>query len=108
MYEYKAIVTRVIDGDTFVADVDLGFNIWAHKQVIRMDGINCKELATAEGVLAKNRLIELIENKVVLIKTKKDKKEKYGRWLGTVLLEENNTVTDINEKMIVEKMAVKF
>jgi endonuclease YncB( thermonuclease family) len=39
MYDYKSKVTRVIDGDTIEALVDLGFDTW--KQVtIRFDGID--------------------------------------------------------------------
>ena len=39
MYTYNATVTKVVDGDTIDALVDLGFDTW--KQVrIRLNGIN--------------------------------------------------------------------
>ncbi len=28
MYEYKAILDRVVDGDTIDVTIDLGFNVW--------------------------------------------------------------------------------
>ena len=28
MFEYRAIVTKVYDGDTITVDIDLGFGIW--------------------------------------------------------------------------------
>ena len=30
MYEYKAIVDRVVDGDTIKCTIDLGFSTWKH------------------------------------------------------------------------------
>ena len=32
MYEYRAYVKKVYDGDTITVDIDLGFNIILHKQ----------------------------------------------------------------------------
>ncbi len=40
MYEYKAIVVKVVDGDTVDVDIDLGFNVWLKKQRIRLYGID--------------------------------------------------------------------
>lgn len=35
MYQYKAIITKVIDGDTVDVDIDLGFEVWLrNRQVI--------------------------------------------------------------------------
>ena len=35
MYEYKATVTKVYDGDTITVDFDLGFGIVLKKQTIQ-------------------------------------------------------------------------
>lgn len=43
MYEYRAKATRVIDGDTFEADIDLGFHVHVHA-TLRLDGIDAPEL----------------------------------------------------------------
>lgn len=51
-----ASVTRVIDGDTIVATL----HVWDHPRVdltdtrLRLDGINCPEMSTPEGVMAKS------------------------------------------------------
>lgn len=42
MYKYKAFVTRVVDGDTFDAIVELGYNITT-KQRFRLKGIDTPE-----------------------------------------------------------------
>ena len=74
MYTYQAQVTRVVDGDTIDALVDLGFDI--HKSIrIRLVGMNAPESRTRDleekklGLAAKARLIEILqsnENKFVL------------------------------------------
>ena len=43
MYEYKAIVERVVDGDTIDVIIDLGFKTWK-KVRVRMEGINTPPL----------------------------------------------------------------
>jgi micrococcal nuclease len=52
MYDYEARLNRVIDGDTYVLDIDLGFHVWT-TQHIRLLGIDCPERNTPEGKCAK-------------------------------------------------------
>lgn len=108
MYSYNAEIIAIKDGDTVVANVDLGFGVWLKKQTFRLAGINCPELKTAEGKVSRDKLKEFILNKRVVLHTKKDSKEKYGRWLCTVVLEEDKNLIDINVKMVAEGYAVKF
>ena len=54
MYHYKAVLVRVIDGDTIDVDIDLGFDVWLKKQRVRLAGIDATESRTrnkAEKVL---------------------------------------------------------
>ena len=104
MYNYKAIVTRVVDGDTVIVDIDLGFGVWLKEQSVRLAKINTPEIkgsARIEGIAAKDFLSKLILNKWVQIRTEKGH-EKYGRWLATILLEEDKNLIDINSKMVQE------
>jgi micrococcal nuclease len=107
MFTYRAEVIDVKDGDTLVANIDLGFGIWIFKQTFRLAGINTPELKTepVKAIAAKNKLKELVLNKRVTLITKKDSKEKYGRWLATILLEEDKNLIDINHKLVVEGFA---
>jgi len=73
MYKYKAIVLRVVDGDTFDALVDLGFNI-SKKQRFRVKDVDTPETwrpdTQAEkehGQLAKAFVKDLIEDKQVFL-----------------------------------------
>lgn len=107
MYEYRAFVRRVYDGDTVTVDIDLGFDILVKNQKIRLLGINAPEIRGESreiGLISRNFLRERISGKWVTLKTKKDKKGKYGRWLGDIFLEKEN----INELMVSEGMAKKY
>ena len=107
MYEYKATVTKVYDGDTITVDFDLGFGIILKKQKIRLLGINTPEVRGSEkpqGIISRDALRQRILGKVVTIKTSKDKKGKYGRWLGEVFVEDEN----INQWLITEGYAKEY
>lgn len=110
MYTYKAIVQRIVDGDTIIVDIDLGFGVWLREQSVRLSKINAPEIrgATREaGLVAKDFLSKLILNKWVQIRTEKGD-DKYGRWLATVLIEEDQNLIDINHKMVVEGHANNY
>lgn len=91
VYEYKAEVIRIIDGDTVEAKLDLGFNTSVIK-TLRLYGINTPEVrgvpeeeklrGYAASLELKN-ILEPNENRVI-IRTQKDKQGKYGRYLATL------------------------
>lgn len=82
MYEYKAKVLNVVDGDTVDFMVDLGFHTFV-KIRARLVGVNTPERGDKNWAKATNMLSQLLTEKgeSFIIKTKKDKTEKYGRWL---------------------------
>lgn len=43
MYEYKAVIDRVVDGDTYECMVDLGFRTYIDKVQLRLRGIDTPE-----------------------------------------------------------------
>ena len=45
-FVYKAILERVIDGDTIDVTLDLGFDVKLHKQRCRLAGIDTPESRT--------------------------------------------------------------
>lgn len=110
MYEYKIKeVTKVVDGDTIDVVIDLGFSIFI-KSRIRLAGVNAPETRTldanekSKGLNAKEWLTKELESQDIVIKTVKE--EKYGRMLG-YLYTKNHSLT-INERMILEGLAVKY
>ncbi len=91
MYEYRAFVRKIYDGDTITVDIDLGFDVVLKDQKIRLVRIDAPEVRGGErpeGLKSRDALRTKIGNKWVKIKTQKDKKGKYGRWLGEIWLED--------------------
>lgn len=107
-YTYEARIAEVYDGDTVTAEMDLGFRIFFTEK-IRLLGINAPELKGSEkskGKKSRDALKNLVLNKKTIITTEKDKKEKYGRYLGTIYLEENGKWICVNDWMVQHKFAV--
>ena len=96
MYEYKAKVLRVKDGDTFDCLVDLGFGVH-HEVEIRMYGVGAPETRTKDleekkaGLAAKKYLNSLIGRKTVFLQTMKtktgSKKKSFTRYIAKVYLD---------------------
>lgn len=97
MYHYKAKIIRVIDGDTCVADVDLGF--YCHVILtMRLSGIDAPELkgkTRKAGQAAKDHLYKMIDGMLVEIETAKDPTDKYGRWIVKIELMDGQIVNDL-------------
>lgn len=107
MYNYKAKVKRIVDGDTLVMDVDLGFNVWLRDEKFRLAGINAAETRGEErerGFLAKKRLGEMAPVDSEQIINVRKSKEKYGRYLCVIKYGEGS----INQQLINENLAVPF
>ena len=109
MYEYNCKVKRVVDGDTVDVVIDLGFDIHYASRV-RLYGIDTPESRTrdkdekARGFISKDFLKSWLDKGNVVIRTRKDKKGKFGRILGEMVVDDIN----INELMIEEHHAVKY
>tara|TARA_R100000742_G_C4264700_1_gene82634 strand:- start:22 stop:453 length:432 start_codon:yes stop_codon:yes gene_type:complete len=111
MYEYKCKVTRVVDGDTLDALIDLGFDV-KYSSRVRLYGIDTPESRTRDkdekvrGKLASAFLKEAVDNgKTVVLRTKlSDSRGKFGRVLASVIVDE----VDINESMIENHLAVAY
>ena len=114
---YDITVLRVIDGDTIDADIhiDAGFDIrmTLKDERIRMIGIDTPETRTSNprervfGKMAKNRLAELlpIGSLAVLNSIRYDRRDAFGRVLGTVTLADGRLVNDI---LLEERLAVPW
>ena len=112
LYHYRMRVTKVVDGDTIYGDVDLGFNFGARKMEFRLAEVNTPEIKGANrtaGLAAKEFVEDKILNKEVCILTKKDTKEKYGRYLAWVYYKEaENLWVCLNNKLVELNLAVPF
>jgi micrococcal nuclease len=89
LYTYKGKCTKVVDGDTLEAMVDLGFDVWI-SITIRLDGINTPESRTknkeekVKGLAAKARLQQIMDANQNDFTFISHGVEKYGRCLAEV------------------------
>ena len=116
MYEYRAKLTNVVDGDTVDVDIDLGFGIWMRDERVRIMGIDTPESRTSDkvekvfGLASKHRVKELLEKDMVLktfaAKDGEDMKGKFGRILGDFFVESEGKL--LTEILIEEGHAVAY
>ena len=113
MYEYKAVVVKVVDGDTVDVDIDLGFNVWLKKQRIRLYGIDTPESRTRDkvekvfGNLAKSKVLEHcpVGSSIILQTKTDDSRGKYGRILGELVTLDG---TNVNTFLIENNYGVAY
>ena len=111
MYEYKAVIERVVDGDTIDLRIDLGFKVWINERC-RLLGIDTPESRTRNarekrfGKMATARVEELLpEGSAHTIKTKFDSKGKFGRTMVDVHLPEGRMLCEL---LLSEHLAVPY
>lgn len=114
MYQYRAKILKIVDGDTVEIDLDLGFNIILANQKVRMAGVDTPESRTTNkeekprGLLSKKKLAEkLPTGSWATIETLKSDSndDKFGRILGVFLLEDG---TNVNDWLIDNNYAVAY
>lgn len=113
MYHYKAKVERIVDGDTIDVIIDLGFKITTFQR-IRLANINTPETYIVKkdseeyikGVISRQYVEQRIaaNNNEIELQTEKVT-EKYGRYIGTILLADSPTT--LNDELV-EKGLAKY
>tara|TARA_R100000781_G_scaffold96901_1_gene60815 strand:- start:948 stop:1322 length:375 start_codon:yes stop_codon:yes gene_type:complete len=118
MYTYNAKCTRVVDGDTIDAEIDLGFDVKINKR-IRLSGIDAPESRTRNkvekklGLAAKDRLTDLLDGAANCFELESQEFGKYGRVLGKLHINKlsgKDTLTQvcINDLLVKEGYAVEY
>ncbi len=114
-YEYNATVTEVIDGDTIVIDIDLGFDVILSNQKVRLLGIDTPESRTGDkvekvfGLVSKDyvkKFVASCKNEVIIRTHIVSDVEKFGRILGEIVNPETKEV--LNELLISNNYAVHY
>lgn len=85
VYRYRARCVRVIDGDTFEMDIDLGLRVHA-VVMVRLYGWSAHEKNTLAGMAARLAAMEVLtptQPPHLLLETYKDQ-QTFGRWLADV------------------------
>jgi len=115
-YIYKAVVKRVIDGDSVVLDIDCGFSVVLQDQSTRLYGVDTPETRMVEGgnthlkvlgQLAKERVQTLLPTgKEVHVRSHLDKRGKFGRILVEVFFEDEEC--SLNQSLINQRYGVAY
>jgi len=110
MYEYNCKIVRIIDGDSILVDIDLGFGTWRCGESIRLFGVDCPECRSrdpkekAAGLAAKEFVKGLLHDGGTYTLTTKEK-GKFGRYLGVIMLSDK---TSVNAALVTEHLAVPY
>jgi endonuclease YncB( thermonuclease family) len=94
IWTVPARVTRVIDGDTLVADLDQGWGTWKMGARVRLEGLNAPEIREIEGRLAKQFVEDvLLDSREITVVSRS--LDKYGRTLAVVRLADGRILNDL-------------
>lgn len=80
MYQYKARLLRVVDADTVLLDLDLGFYQWRLGRSYRLARINAPELNTMAGIASREALSNYL-TMVVSYTVATQKADSFDRWI---------------------------
>ncbi len=102
MYQFKAKVENVVDGDTLDLVVDLGFKI-STRQRVRLARIDTPERGQPGYAAARDFIRDVVLNKTVMLKT--EKVSKWGYYLAEITIEDGKNLSDL---MIQAQFAKKY
>lgn len=108
MYQYKAIITNVVDGDTFDMDIDLGFHIHIHERIRLLDVDTPEKFGKEKelGLIVKQYAEDKFLDKEVIIKSEKADvaadTDSFGRWLARVHINDKD-ICDIYNTLGINK-----
>ena len=102
--EYQADVLRVVDGDTIVLRIHLGFDVTMDSHC-RFYGVNAPEIhgvSYTNGMISRAFVSSMVSNRTIRLLTLDDKRDKYGRILGIIVVDGKN----VNQLLLNKKLAV--
>lgn len=88
---FRGQVRRIIDADSIVVRVDLGFNVNVNINV-RVLGVNAPEARSAEGEAASLYAMTLLAESPITLRTEHDRS--FARWLADVWLPDGTSYAD--------------
>ncbi len=117
-YVRRGIIIRVIDGDTVVVRVDLGYHITI-EETFRLKGIDAYEIRRGKwskglskeatdrklalGHQAKDFLEEITWGKSCVLRSFRDEKGKYGRYIADLYVVGDKV--SVNDQLVNKKLA---
>jgi micrococcal nuclease len=87
-----AVVVRVVDGDTVVVNMDLGWHTWRHDEHVRLSAVDAPERTNVARWTEAKAFVERLLPAGTEVLLVSEKLEKYGRTLGRILLRDGRDV----------------
>lgn len=109
LYNYRAKVISVYDGDTIRVDIDLGLKTWVKNEPLRFARIDAPEVRGSDkekGKASRDFLRSKIMDHDIIVETMRDEKGKYGRYIAEIWLKEEDDYTNINDLLVEEGHAI--
>ena len=96
IYWYEVDVKRVVDGDTFVGDIRLGFGLSRSKQYFRLAMIDTPERGQPGYQEAKDYLVARIQGRRIMINSSHDSTGRYKRIIAQCCIDGQN----VNQQLL--------
>lgn len=112
LFTYHAYIEKVVDADTLLVQVDLGFGLWT-RQYLRLRGVDAPEIDSADGKRAK-KFVESELAGVPYVTIRTTRSDKYDRYLTDVFLppaswrapkERSNLESFLNNRLLESRLA---
>ena len=107
-YVYAARCVQVIDGDTLDLDIDLGFHVTI-RQRVRLRGIDTPEMWGKDrdrAIDARTEVTICTAGIDLLIRTERDKADKYGRLLADIWVD--GLATSLSDHLVGRGLARRY
>ena len=105
LFNYRVELIKVVDGDTFWVKIYLRPRQWL-KQKLRLRGLDCPEMKTPEGKMAK-RFVDSLVGKTTAVTINTTKPDKYDRYLADVFLTTDSGEMFLNNTLLENGQAVR-
>ncbi len=105
LFTYTAVILKVVDGDTLWVKIYLRPKHWV-KQKLRFRDLDCPEMSTPEGKVAK-RFVDALVARTTSVTICTTKPDKYDRYLADVFLTlDDGTEIFLNNELLTNGQAV--
>lgn len=102
---------RAIDGDTIHVQAHLGLGVERVNEPVRLLGIQAAELHGPDRYVAqaaRRHLSDLCELHPLYMHSPGPQRDRYGRWLAWLWLDDGDTLMSVNRAMVVSGLASEW
>ena len=114
-YEYNASLVRVVDGNTLVLKIDLGFKV-EMEQTVRLYGIDTPEVigeTRGAGLAAKSAVVSMLTlesvGRLLVCTHKPAKRDKCGCYVAEIMfINASGKTLSLNKQLVTRRFATPY